>query len=63
MGGAQAESGHDVVVGCPLVARKLRTAVGKVVQTQRAVESQLINAMLTIDLSVVTGRGNSDALV
>lgn len=41
---AQAEAGHDVVVGYPLVAGKLSAAIGKVIETQRAVESQFIHA-------------------
>ena len=63
IGRAQAEAGHDVVVGCPLVAGKLRAAIGEVIEAQRAVESQLIDAMLPLHLSIVSGRGNPNAFV
>ena len=63
IGRAQAEAGHNVVVGCPLVAGKMCAAIGKVIETQRAVESQFIDAMLSLHLSVVSGRCDPDALV
>lgn len=60
---AQAEAGPDVVIGCPLVAGKLSATIGKVIEMQRAIESQFIDAMLPFHLSIVSGRGNPNAFI